>query len=87
MILSEFYQEFFNMSLHCKNSLMSVLQATTRYFYALKIYGAILLQNKQILWRNFTIKQHWTIFSRETLSDWQRATNKKRKIKKWLKIF
>jgi hypothetical protein len=49
--------------------------ATTRYFYALKIYGAILPQNKQILCHNFTIKQHWTIFSSETLTDWQRATS------------
>jgi hypothetical protein len=43
--------------------------ATTRYFYALKIYGAILPQNKQILCCYFTIKQHWTIFSRESLTD------------------
>jgi hypothetical protein len=49
--------------------------ATTRYFYALKIYGAILPQNKQILCRYFTIKQHWTIFLKETLTEWQRATS------------
>jgi hypothetical protein len=47
--------------------------ATTRYFYALTIHGAILPQNKQILCRYFTIKQHRTIFSRETKTDWQRA--------------
>jgi hypothetical protein len=41
-------------------------KATTRYFYALKIYGAILIQNKQILCCYFTIKQHET--------DGQRAT-------------
>jgi hypothetical protein len=51
------------------------LMATTRYFYAVRIHDALLPQNKQILCRNFTIKQHWTILSRETLTDWQRATS------------
>jgi hypothetical protein len=50
-----------------------VKKATTQYFYALKIYGAILPQNKQILCCYFTIKQHSTVFTRETVTDWQRA--------------
>jgi hypothetical protein len=51
------------------------MTATTQYFYTLKICGAILPQNKQILCLNFTIKQHYTVFSRETQTDWQRATS------------
>ncbi len=39
------------------NIIWPLSRATNRYFYALKIYGAILPQNKQILCRYFTIKQ------------------------------
>jgi hypothetical protein len=48
---------------------------STRYFYVLKIYGAILPQNKQILCRYFTMEHNWTAFSRETKTNWQRATS------------
>ncbi len=45
--------------------------ATTRHFYELKIYK--LPQNMQILCRLFTIEQHWTVFSRETRTNWRRT--------------
>jgi hypothetical protein len=39
--------------------------ATTQYYCAPKIYGAELPRNKEILCRDFTMKQHWTVFLRE----------------------
>ncbi len=73
--------------INAKRRKINEKKATTRYFYALKIYGAILPQNKQILCCYFTIKQHWTIFSREILTVDKELLAKKEKIKNDSKIF
>jgi hypothetical protein len=50
----------------------------------------VLLCYNKILCRYFIIEQNWTVFSRETITNWRRASGLKREPKKesnFLKIF